>query len=125
MLGHRHIWRAWLLTLAFLAVGARVAVPPGYMPSQSADGQLIVTLCGGQTAALDLGGKHEGQRQDGKAHAPCAYAAAATPVDAPQQADVASPLTRAVQIRLLSPCVHVGAGLAAPPPPSRGPPILS
>ncbi|MES1202173.1 MAG: DUF2946 family protein [Pseudomonadota bacterium] len=128
MLGVRHsaLWRTWFVALAFIAIGARALVPPGYMPAANAEGQLVVTLCGGGQAILDLGApKHDGDHQDGKLHAPCTYAAAPALAEAPRQTALAAPRARANQPPAFSPIVRVGAGLAAPPPPSRGPPLLS
>ncbi|TFI59648.1 hypothetical protein E2493_03865 [Sphingomonas parva] len=133
-LGDRHVL-VWLLGLA---IALRVLVPAGWMPVFGAHG-VRLELCGGRAPqpALELP-HHDGQAVS--AHAghggdkgkdppppdqPCAFAAVAAPW---LGADLPLPLAPpALALAAISPATFValGRGLAAPPPPSTGPPLLS
>jgi hypothetical protein len=114
-----HIIRAVLLLLAMTAMGMRAVAPPGYMVS-AGDGRVAITLCNGASASIDLGKDH-GKGTRGEA-SPCVFAAvahAAAPVAA-----IAAPALRFafVDTAPVAPA-RIGEGLAAPPPPSTGPPL--
>lgn len=113
-------------TLIALALLFRFMVPPGYMIDAKAPTSGLV-ICTGH-GPLQLGG-HEGPR--GPSHkspdAPCAFAGAVTPITPPLAVDVAPPQANRVDPHVASPLLDLapGRGLAAPPPPSRGPPQVS
>lgn len=119
------------LTLAALALVVKVLVPSGYMVAGPQDGApfplVICTAQGAMVLDADAaGGDHDGS-PDGSAHdSPCAFAgagfAAAPPILAELRLPAAASTARpALGIRDLAP----GRGLAAPPPPARGPPVLT
>lgn len=128
---HLHIGLKRLaLTLMVVAVAARMLVPQGWMPSR-APGQ-IITICTGvdgmTRAVLGKDGKLH-KLPDGEEHKksdnPCAFAGMATAVAMPDVpvADLA-PLAATQIAHSVQNNVTVGRGLAAPPPPSTGPPVL-
>lgn len=116
------------VALALLAVGLRILIPVGFMPGQAAHGQgLALVLCTGEgplpfNAADDKGGAPGKASHDGA----CVFAAQGAagpepsiePVIAVAYAD-GEPLVQRPQTDLAP-----GRGLAAPPLPARGPPIL-
>ena len=128
---------ARLGAIALLAMLVRAIVPAGYMLAQADTGQgrfLTVEMCEGHAARiidLDTGkqvdpsklpGKAPGKADDPSKHAPCVFAAAAS---------VATPVTVAEPVEFIATQdvdfgvdlnVRPGRGIAAPPPPSTGPP---
>lgn len=111
------------------ALFARIAVPPGYMIGGAAHGGLpVIEICTGQ-GAMTLavpGTDHGGSDHDHQAaDHPCAFAAAAAAVDL---AALLHPLAPARSVEALPGLIlgfaRPGLGLAAPPPPKTGPPIL-
>ena len=117
-----------------LAVALKVLVPAGFMvasPSASSSSFPLV-LCTGHGAvtveAADLAQGGKKAPAEKPAHdAPCAFAghaaAASPPVPYPVEA-VAFARTPAPQPQMLRRDLAPGRGLAAPPLPARGPPIL-
>jgi hypothetical protein len=117
-------WRGVLMTLAVLAVALRIAVPQGVMvsaPSQS--GVQLVICTGAGPLKLAPHAPADTPRHEG-ACAFAAHGATAPPAPAPQVE--AASYARFVQP---APAVHAdlapGRGLAAPPPPSLGPPLTA
>jgi hypothetical protein len=119
-----------LLLFALLAFGVRLLVPFGFMPHAD-EGGYRITLCTGEgmvSAWVDADGKlHPGkkdpsQRGDQK----CAFSALAGAPAMPEQ-----PATEPVAVEPEAIAfaeqrqVAVGRGLAAPPPPSTGPPSIA
>jgi hypothetical protein len=130
MPGFRHwdeIVRRWAVGLALVALFLQGATPAGFMLARQ-DGRATVTICTGHGAAVsvaDLAG-HPGKSSQSKPDAPCAFAGHGAAVSPPLAALIASPLGQSsaplVAARFdLTP----GRGLAAPPPPSQGPPQLT
>lgn len=136
----RGLRRTWpvlapaVTALALLAMLVRVAAPPGYMLSASADHLITVVLCSGQgeaTSLLDLQTGKLVDRQnapkddapaDAGKDAPCVFAAIASlaaPVAAPV---LAAPPKIAEAAPTPSYAAVPGRGLAAPPPWATGPP---
>jgi hypothetical protein len=126
--GHRRSgWRAFL-TLAVLALVMKVAAPPGFMfaaEDRGAHGApaFALVICTGH-GPLDLG-KDKGGQSKQRADAPCAFAGHAAP---PTPAfGAAIPLADfagyAAPVAVLADLIP-GRGLAAPPPPSQGPPLF-
>lgn len=119
----RH-WTLHLLMLcALAAVITRALVPTGYMAVSDGD-RISVILCGsGHAAALDLGDDEQPTQAGGEGVCVFAAAAAAAPPPA-TSASFTAPLTVIERPAQIFPeAVHVGLGLAAPPPPSHAPPV--
>lgn len=119
----RRHWALHLLMLcAFAAVVTRALVPTGYMAVADGD-RISVTLCGsGQAVALDLGDEEAPGQSGGEGV--CVFAAASAAASTPVVfASIAAPAPPLEQPQPTFPeAVHVGLGLAAPPPPSHAPP---
>jgi hypothetical protein len=112
-----------LLLLCALAI--RVAIPTGFMPTQSVHG-LVITLCTGEGAVKatlpiqkdDAPGDHQGKPSD------CAFAVGLgggmiAPPDALLRVDAPLPPVPPTSRAIADLTVH---RLAAPPPPAQGPP---
>jgi hypothetical protein len=122
--------RALILTLFACAILVRALVPAGWMPTVSADGGTVISLCTGAGAVEMVlasdGTLHEKAPvgHDGANDHPCSFAgmgqafAAADPVVLP-----VSPPTDRADPPLKPGTISVGRGLAAPPPPQTGPPL--
>ena len=118
----------WALLFAG-ALLARLASPSGWMPEASATGAHLVP-CDGMAPAMPramAGMAHHGH--DGKTSAadhPCAFAgvglALAEPLPPPP---LPAPSPARVVPSFLHSAVTIGRGLAAPPPPATGPPLLA
>lgn len=122
---------------ALLALLVRALVPSGYMlaEAEGAGGRyLVVQMCDGHAAAplvvdLDTGKLVDKTSAPGKpggktADTPCAFAVSPHMASPP----VATTLVAFVQARdaeiVVSAALSPGRGIAAPPPPSTGPPHL-
>ena len=130
MLGH---WRGdgglrrWAVGLALLALMLQGLTPPGFMLARQ-DGRATIAICTGHGAAfsvIDLTG-HPAKPAQSRPDAPCAFAGhgliTATPIAALVASPIALPSAPPAIPRFdLAP----GRGLAAPPPPSQGPPTLT
>lgn len=136
---------AFLLAALLCILFGRAAVPAGWMPIASAHRGVVLAPCSGMGVATlpkanampamdmpgmaahashDAGGESE-RHPDSAGDHPCSGAgvsvALETPVlDLPAALAIAP---RAAPVGLLVPAI--GRGLAAPPPPSTGPPILA
>lgn len=114
----------WLV-LAMLAVTLRILAPSGYMTTPEQPFALVVCTSEG---ALNL--KSDPSHQDHGApqsHAPCAFAGLGLAAAPPEPLTATAPVVFA---RVPEPAgrqasLRPGQGLAAPPPPATGPPILS
>ncbi len=122
--------------IALLAMFVRAIVPAGYMLAEAdtPDGRyLVVQMCDGHTAAkvvdLDTGELLDASKLPGKSDGktsstPCVFSIA-TPVGAPPVAIEPVVFQRAFAADfVVALAVAPGRGIAAPPPPSTGPPIL-
>ncbi len=120
--------RGVFLTLAVLALVLKVLVPQGYMVSNKGDGFPLV-ICTGHGVQTVAGANHDGSKAplQKKTDAPCAFAGGVTPPAPSQLAVLSEPYaTQADRIVDLRPRdLTPGRGLAAPPPPSQGPPTAS
>jgi hypothetical protein len=122
------VWSSVGQALAALALLLMVLVPQGTMLARSGD-QVLIVICSGHgpiTVQAPPGARKA--PADKKApDAPCAFAGHAPSVPVPVMARLAepspSPYLEARSDPASSPAP--GRGLAAPPPPSRGPPTLS
>lgn len=122
--------RGLLAALALLVLALHVVVPAGFMPVRT-DRGVVVTLCTGRGAvnvvvahgmAPDKSGH---QREDGMAgQSECPFAASLQPIVPPQPWSTLSlPIWQRV-FGAIAFALKTGviARLAAPPPPSSGPP---
>lgn len=128
-----------------LALLVRLVVPTGWMPEVDADG-IRLTWCGsagppppayvaamaetaerlGLTAGSHLPGSSDGgdgQKKPG-GDQPCTYAGLALAVLDPGAATLAAPFVAASPQVRPAMVATIGHGLAAPPPPATGPPLL-
>ena len=141
LLARRHV--ATLIVACALAV--RLLIPTGFMIGQATSGAPVLVLCPGQDdGATDtanhhqtmahmmpdgsmMGGHDAGHHHgDAGADRPCAFAAVGLAVDVPIAAPVLALAPPPAFIALRSPAPsNPGRGLAAPPPPSTGPPALA
>ena len=112
-----------------LALSLRILIPTGFMPTVSSHG-IVVELCSGmsgKTVTIDIGKKSNGDGGQHNAENPCAFAAG-----------LGHGLISAADLPTIQPfifglTIFVGTAiadltisrLAAPPPPSQGPPALS
>jgi len=119
--------RAGFAVLAMLAFFLQLAVPQGFMLAR-AGGQPAIVICTGHgpllAAADDHGvpAKAPKPRPDGT----CAFAGhGATPTEAPLLTLAAVRFEPLAAPAAPEPSTAPGRGLAAPPPPSQGPPAVS
>ncbi|MFC3579366.1 hypothetical protein [Sphingomonas hylomeconis] len=132
-----------LVTALLCVLLARAAVPAGWMPMASADG-IVLAPCSGMgmmtlpgaemPAAMDMPGMgasaaHQGDHDterhpDPAGDHPCAGAGVSVALAAPllDLFSVPSIAPAAAPVARLTPAI--GRGLAAPPPPATGPPVL-
>lgn len=118
------------ITLMTLALLLRMLIPVGFMP---ATGQgFAITLCNGMAAMPDEIDKHghvdKGQNTpDERGQHPCAFVGFSSVLDYSTFADasILHPMANVARVPLPSFAVAIGRGLAAPPPPSTGPPMAS
>jgi hypothetical protein len=114
------------LALVVAALFMRLLVPAGWMPA--AERGLAITLCtgtGAQQAWVDGQGQiHKGKPGEGQADHPCVFSGFAALLDLSASIDLpAGPLAFVAALpALTATVVAIGHGLAAPPPPSTGPP---
>lgn len=114
-------WR-WFIALAVLALFLQVLVPPGYMVSAD-QGQPSLVICTGHGPLAVSKQDHPGKPAKPTPDAPCAFAAHGS-------ASAPPPIAPAVPVAFDQPVPSIvvrfdlspGRGLAAPPPPSHGPP---
>ena len=117
---------ALVLALVLLALLARAMIPAGWMPSMQGD-RIAISICSGegrQMMWLDKAGKvHKSDGSKEHQDHPCAFASVTPALNAPVSAEPVLVATRASYAQTLF-AVSIGQGLAAPPPPSTGPPVL-
>ena len=124
--GHRAgLWRGVFLTLAVLVLALKVLVPTGYMVADTGGG-LALTICTGHGPLIVRHGDPKAPAQR-TSDAPCAFAGAMTPITptAPTLVAARPAFAMVTAASPLRPDLSPGRGLAAPPPPAVGPPILS
>jgi hypothetical protein len=115
-----------MLALVAFALLARAAIPAGWMPSVQGD-RIAISICSGEgreTVWLDKAGKlHKSDGGQEHQDHPCAFASVTPAIDAPVSIE---PLYLASKAAFapVQHSVSVGQGLAAPPPPATGPPVL-
>jgi hypothetical protein len=113
--------------VAFFAILLRVVIPQGMMLTPSAGG-IVMTLCSGvadgqKQIVVDLG---HGKKPAGDHQQPCDFAVASAAAVHSIAPVVAPPLAIPL-LFVTAPLagVSIGRGLAAPPPPSTGPPAVA
>jgi hypothetical protein len=124
------------LALAALAVLVRLLFPSGFMLSPDRAALPTLVICTGQgamTVAIDAqghahkveAGDRGDPKSDGKTSHPCTFAVATAAFTAPLliAAPIPAILVRAISAPLLT-TQRPGLGLAAPPPPTTGPPSI-
>jgi hypothetical protein len=116
-------WRE-IIALAFLALATRVTVPPGFMPrTGGAPGLVICTGHGPATAPIRRNGPPSKSPSD-KSDPHCAFgpsSATGMPVPIAESLPAESLASNQAQPNT-RPDLAPGRGLAAPLPPSHGPP---
>ena len=143
----RRFSRLFLLLAAFAAC-VQWTIPHGWMVGAAGDGSSILVPCPttspglaslGQSAATNSdhahhasvhGEMHESMDhggndgdEHGAAQAKCDFAAMGAPLLPPDDPQLAAPPIAAAAVLPVFPDAIPGRGLAAPPPPSTGPPI--
>jgi hypothetical protein len=121
---------SWAVPLILCAFFVRMMIPSGWMPTVDGAGYTRISLCTGmgeQAAWIDTkGGLHKsdpGKKQ--QETAPCVFASLGAALDVPHLAVPDAPVTKSQDDSGQVPVsAAIGQGLAAPPPPSTGPPIL-
>ena len=134
--GRGAILRAVGLTLLGCVFLLRLAVPSGWMPVADASG-VHLTICTGMgpmaappaTMMATMAHGHH-QMPSGQDHSdgdhPCPYAGFAVALAEPLAPGLDVPvLVPATVVAVVKTAVTVGRGLAAPPPPATGPPLLA
>lgn len=119
--------RRWAFGFAVLALIVQVLTPSGYMVGRQGDHAAIVICTGhGPAGSLsDLIG-HPGKAPQSRHDAPCAFAGLGVSAAPPPTALIVGPISLATQPALIAQFYLIpGRGLAAPPPPSQGPPQLT
>ncbi len=117
------------LTLLAFALLSRVLVPAGWMPT-AADGWKI-TLCTGMgvvEAWVDEDGNLRKDAPSGgksDSHQPCIFSGFGAAIDMPPVFASVLSATLPMHVALFRKLtVSIGNGLAAPPPPQTGPPLI-
>lgn len=123
--------RAAGLMLAAMALLLRLAFPTGFMLSPSRSDLPTIVICTGQGAMTVTLGEDGKPVKAGETHKsdtdktshPCTFAVASVVAVAPALVAILSPqrLTQVARPPLLT-TQRPGLGLAAPPPPTTGPP---
>lgn len=118
------------LALIACAMLLRALIPAGWMPTTDTTGMMRIAICSGmgpQTVWMDRTGKiHKEVPESGNHDAqPCGFAVLGHGLDDAPSLEIAliRPGTDAIVV-IARQTVSVGRGLAAPPPPSTGPPRL-
>ncbi len=112
------------------ALLVRMLIPAGWMPTAGADGAMRISICSGmgvQSAWIDRDGKvHKDAPASGQHDPqPCGFGVLGLGLDAAPSPTITLPLVAASVVALVArQTIAIGHGLAAPPPPSTGPPSL-
>jgi len=131
VIGIRSLPRHIPLALIAFAMLLRVIVPAGWMPTTGADGAIRISICtgmGAETAYIDRDGKLHKEAPDGTHHdpQPCGFGALGLGLNDARAPTLALTFGAAAVVALTAlQTVSIGRGLAAPPPPSTGPPSLT
>jgi hypothetical protein len=119
--------RRWAVGLALLALIVQVLTPPGFMVGRQ-DGHPAIVICTGHGPAgsfSDLVG-HPGKGPQSRHDSPCTFASLGVSAVQPLTALIVRPISLASEVVSIARSDLIpGRGLAAPPPPSQGPPQLT
>jgi hypothetical protein len=118
-------WRGAFFAVAFIALALKILAPPGYMlADDSAQGAFTLVVCTGH-GPLQIDQKPAPAHKSNP-EAPCAFAGNGAGAAPP--ADMAVGFAHFGHYQIAKAAVAddlaPGRGLAAPPPPSQGPPAL-
>jgi hypothetical protein len=134
-----------LLAVLLCILLARAAVPAGWMPMAAPGGGIVLAPCSGMglatlpaahdMAAMDMpsmaahataaaSGEGDKHHPDPSGDHPCSGAGVSVALEQPLFQLVAAPTAMPAAVPLSHSGTAIGRGLAAPPPPSTGPPIL-
>lgn len=126
--------RPVVLAIIACALVMRMLVPQGWMPVHAANGWTITICTGAGPMKMTMAdgarvskSAHQGSDSGypGKGDHSCAFSSFSLALDVPPPPAVALPAPIAEIWRAgIALAIAVGRGLAAPPPPSTGPPIL-
>jgi hypothetical protein len=122
--------RTFAIWFAAFALATRLAIPAGFMPASGAGYAIALCTGDGMVAAwVDANGDVHPDRQAPKGSQsdhPCAFAGLSSAIhaEAPSEHLEHAPVSASAP-RWTRPAVSIGHGLAAPPPPSTGPPLLT
>ena len=118
-------FQGFLLALAVVALAFRIAAPPGTMVTETGHGAALV-ICTGHGPISAVTPSDKAPASKARSDAGCEFAAhAAHALAAPQLARVGGRAWSPAGLSQPAVLATVGAGLAAPPPPSHAPPALS
>jgi hypothetical protein len=112
------------------AMVLRVLIPAGWMPTTGADGMIRISVCtgmGAETAWIDRDGKIHKEAPTSGHHdpQPCGFGVLGLGLNETHALGVALPVVMADVLALVAKqTLSIGHGLAAPLPPSTGPPSL-
>jgi hypothetical protein len=112
--------------LAILAILLRASIPGGFMLSSAKAGSLpALVICTAQGLMTLADHPDPGKIDDGKQDGACAFAATSGPSIAPAPVVIAAPGYEAeATADRIAADQRPGRGLAAPPPPTTGPPSI-
>jgi len=126
----RRSMTSWGLPLIVCALLLRVIVPQGWMPSLDHSGTIKIEMCSGlanheAAITLNVGGhKADPSDQHHQDHV-CPFAGLSAAFDNARLPTLEAPFRHThASLPLSFGIVFIGRGLAAPPPPSTGPPTL-
>jgi hypothetical protein len=123
----RKAWsRSWLV-VALVAVAMKVLVPPGFMvasPDSSVQLAVPLVICTGHgPATSERESDHRAPPHKSASEGTCLFAGHGLAAEAPLAPPIARAFASAKTTPPLTPAdLAPGRGLAAPPPPVRGPP---
>jgi hypothetical protein len=126
-----------VFALLLLCLLSRSLIPTGWMPSFTEHGTFLVPCSGVAPAPLarpsahdEHSGSHDDQEHSGGPKhdvggQPCSFAAFAVDLPSPAEPAIVAELTAGADHFAKLQDVGPGQGLAAPPPPSTGPPTTA
>lgn len=123
------IKRQFMLVMLVMALAVRILIPAGWMPDATqAFAIKICTGVGMQSVWIDKKGalhKSDPAKHKNADEQPCAFAGMGMAADLATKYPAAILAQAAKEaISATQPAANIGHGLAAPPPPATGPPIL-